>query len=234
MQLRDSLRYRGDALEWHVSLISRLRKAALAHLQTLLGRDPNAPGDMLRISVREQQYAFDDVAFNAIALLDYVGNIVAYSLYSAPHQKAKWKKAAGYAHDADFERRKTGGNRISSTGVGQAIRDAHRSLFSRLVEYRSELLHYLTLPAGGKVTTNFTRDEITFELGATAPDAFSKWCTIPEYKDRPKEIPMEVAGAWVRDETLRVATLILKELERELRREAGRDPDGTDKLIQML
>jgi hypothetical protein len=38
----------------------------------------------------------------------------------------------------------------------------------------------------------------------------------------------------VRDETLRAATLILKELERELRREAGRDPDGTDRLIQML
>jgi hypothetical protein len=75
---------------------------------------------MLRISVREQQYAFDDVAFNAIALLDYVGNIVAYSLYSAPHQKAKWKKAAGYAHDAEFERRKTGGSRISRTGIGQA------------------------------------------------------------------------------------------------------------------
>ncbi len=239
MRLRDSLTYRGDALAWHVSLISRLRKAAVAHLQEVVGRDPNAPGDMLQISTREQQFAFDDVVFNAIALLDYVGNVVAFSLYGEPHQKAKWKKAEQFARDAAFEQKETGGTRISDTDIGRTIRGVHRTLYSRLVEYRSELLHYLTVPAGGKVSTNFRRNEagsfdITAELGATAPEAFSKWCTIPEYKDRPKEIPIEVAGAWVRDEAQRAASLILKELERELRREAGRDPDGKDRVIQML
>jgi hypothetical protein len=96
MLLRDSLIYRSGSVTWHTSLISRLRKAAVAHLQAVFGRDPNALGDMLRISAREQQFAFDDVVFNAIALLDYIGNIVAFSLYGEPHQRAKWKRAEHY------------------------------------------------------------------------------------------------------------------------------------------
>jgi hypothetical protein len=236
MRLRDSLIYRSDAISWHALLMGRLRQAAVAQLQASFGRDANRPSDILRISAREQQFTFDDVVFNAIALLDYVGNAVAFSLYGEPHQKAKWKRAERYAR-ADYERRETGGNRISSTGIGRAIRDAHRSLQSGLVEYRSELLHYQTLPAGGDVRTEFTRNragsfDVDMKLRATAPEAFLKWCPVPGYEAG--TIPIEAAGAWVRDETQRIATRILKELERELRREAGRDPDGTEKLIQIL
>jgi len=217
--------------------MGRLRKAAVAQLQASFGRDANAPSDLFRISAQEQQFTFDDVVFNAIALLDYVGNAVAFSLYGEPHQKAKWKKAERFARDPDYERRETGANRISSAVIGQAIRDTHRALQSGLVEYRSELLHYQTLPAGGDVRTEFTRNtagsfEVDIKLKTTAPKAFLKRCPVPGYEAG--TIPIEAAGAWVRDETQRRATEILKELERELWREAGRDPDGTDKLIQIL
>jgi len=239
MLLRESLIYRSDAIAWHTSLISRLQRGASAQMESMFGRDPNAPGDIARISAREQQFAFDDVIFNAISLFDYVGNTVAFSLYGEPHQKAKWTRVEHYARDPIFEKKATGGTRISESGLGSTIHRNHVTLYARLMEYRSELLHYHTAPAGGEVSTQLQRNDsgsfdASTKLGITAPEPFSKWCVVPGYKDRPNKLPIELAGAWVCEQTQNGAIAILKELERELRREAGRDPDGTDRLVQML
>jgi hypothetical protein len=69
MRLRDSLIYRSEAAIWHLVLMSRLQVSALERLRSTLS-EPNAPHDIMHSSAREQQFAFDDVVFNTIAIVE--------------------------------------------------------------------------------------------------------------------------------------------------------------------
>jgi hypothetical protein len=56
---------------------------------------------------------------------------------------------------------------------------------------------------------------------------------VPGYEQDPAKAPLQAAAEWVNAESHRRAQAILRELERDLRKEVGGDPDATDRVISM-
>jgi hypothetical protein len=237
MKLRDSLIYRSEAIIWHVTLQSRMQEQALATLRSTFP-DPNAPRDIMRATAREQQFVFDDVVFNCIALFDYVANIVGFAYYGDRRRKAKWDRIQKYARDEEFDRRAHTNVRIAGSAVGALIRESQDALVSPLSDYRADLIHYETVPAGGRVTTRLENTssgklDLSFELKITVPKPFARRFVVPGYEADPAKATLVRAAEWVTTESHGRCKRILRELERDLRREAGRDPDGTDRVIDL-
>ncbi|HEY9428562.1 MAG TPA: hypothetical protein VIR34_15505 [Gemmatimonadaceae bacterium] len=237
MKLRDSLIYRSEAIIWHVTLLSRMQEQALAKLHSTFP-DPNAPHDIMRAVAREQQFVFDDVVFNCIALFDYVANMVGFAYYGDRRRKAKWDRIQKYARDKEFDRRDHATVRIAGTAVGELIRDSQEAFVSPLSDYRADLIHYETVPASGGVTTRLERNtsgasDLSFDLNITVPKPFARRFAVPGYETDATKATLVRAVEWVAAESHARCKTILRELERDLRREAGRDPDGTDRVIDM-
>jgi hypothetical protein len=237
MKLRDSLIYRSEAIIWHVTLLSRIQEQALAKLHSTFP-NPNAPYDIMRATAREQQFVFDDVVFNCMALFDYVGNIVGFAYYGDQRRKAKWNRIQKYARDAEFDRRDNVNVRIAGSTVGELIRESHDALVSPLSDYRADLIHYETVPVGGGVTTRLAKNsggtsDLSFDLKITVPKPFARRFVVPGYEADAAKATLVHAAEWVAGQSHARCRRILRELERDLRREAGRDPDGTDRVIDM-
>lgn len=237
MKLRDSLIYRSEAISWHVTLLSRMQEQALAKLHSTFP-DPNAPYDIMRATAREQQFVFDDLVFNCIALFDYVANMVGFAYYGDRRRKAKWDRIQKYARDEEVDRRDHVNVRIAGSAVGELIRDSQVALVSPLSDYRADLIHYETVPAGGGVATRLERNssgtsDLSFDLTITVPKPFARRFVVPGYETDATKVTLRRAAEWVATESHARCRRILRELERDLRREAGRDPDGTDRLIDM-
>jgi hypothetical protein len=84
--LRDSLLFRAGSLGYHVDLLRRQFHAyfARAHApQAILGSQ-----DILYSARQDITYLTDDVLFNSISLLDYVGNFVGFALTK---NRSTWK-----------------------------------------------------------------------------------------------------------------------------------------------
>jgi hypothetical protein len=237
MRLRDSLIYRGEALSWHGSLIDWLQNGALHRLRNTFP-DPNAPGEIVRSAAREQQFAFDDVVFNAIALFDYVGNTIGFAFYGDQRRKAKWDRIQKYARDEAFDTRDHANPRVSGTEVGELVVRAESELVAPLSDYRAALIHYETVPAGGGVTTRLTCDDagigqVDFELSITVPEPFAKRFIVPGHEADPRKAPLREAASWIAGQVFARSTAILRALEKDLRGEGGGDLEGTDRLIVM-
>lgn len=237
MKLRNSLIYRSEAIIWHVTLLSRMQEQAVAKLHSTF---PNlkAPYDIMRATAREQQFVFDDVVFNCIALFDYVANMIGFAYYGDRRRKAKWDRIQKYARDEEFDRRDHVNVRIAGSAVGGLIRESQDSLVSPLSDYRADLIHYETVPAGGGVTTRLEKNsggtsDLSFDLMITVPKPFARRFVVPGYEADAAKATLVRAAEWVAGQSYARCRRILRELERDLRREAGRDPDGTDRVIDL-
>lgn len=233
LRLRDSLIYRAEAVDWHSMLVAHLVKSALTRLESSFP-NPNAREDILRMTTREQQFAFDDVIFNIIALFDYVGNTIGFAFYGDHRRKAKWDRIERYARSEEFERRDNTHARVSTSEVGELVRRVHQEFVKPLSDYRAELIHYETDPAKGSVRTRFGPNEqgafdIDFDISVKVPDRFSRYLSIPGYEATP--CSLTVAAKWLANESQRWASAVLLKLERELKREAGVDPNSSKRSI---
>jgi hypothetical protein len=236
-RLRDSLLYRSDAAVWHSSALSRMQENALLRLKANFAK-PNATGDIMRASAREQQFMFDDVVFNTIALFDYLGNTVGFYFYGDRRRKAKWDRIQRYARDAAFDQRDHEVSRVAGSEVGERVMAAHKAFVAPLSDYRADLIHYDTAPAGGGVQTKMDQNEagsfdLSFELTITVPKPFARRFTVPGYETDPSKATLPEASSWLILESHRLAKGILRELERDMRGEGGGDPDGQDRVIFM-
>jgi hypothetical protein len=235
--LRDSLGYRSGATAWHLAQLSAVQSSAVTRMRQSMMM-PNATGDIMRSAARIQQYLFDDVVFNAIALFDYVANMVGLAFYGDRRRKAKWATIQKFARDPDTERKSHPAQRISERPIGALIIAAEETFVGPLSDYRAALIHYETVPAGGGVETRLgaaakNSSGISFELAITVPKPFTRRLVVPGFEQDPTKAPLLKAAEWVNAETHYRSTAILRQLERDLREESGRDPDGTDRLITM-
>lgn len=192
----------------------------------------------MRRSAREQQFLFDDVVFSTIALFDYLGNTVGFYFYGDRRRKAKWDRIQRYARDAEFDLKDHKHPRIGGSELGVLIARTHKDFVAPLSDYRADLIHYETLPAGGGVSTNMQQNargsfDLSFELTITVPKPFARRFTVPGYEADPSKATLPIASQWLINELHRLATGILRELERDMRREGGGDPDGDDRVIFM-
>jgi hypothetical protein len=177
----------------------------------------------------EHFYVFDDLIFNALALFDYVGNMVGFSLYGEQRRKAKWTRIERYARDPEFERKEHPKARISSSPLGQCIREVHASFVRALTDYRAALIHYEALVGPGQYRTTFGPDGPEYELHFQVPPAFKKLFTVPGYDAPDAELPLLTGANWLADRAGLEAKRVLRILELELRTEAG--PQSSVELI---
>lgn len=238
IRLRDSLIYRGEAVEWHVSMMRLLRQSGNRRLAEVL-HDKEREYHLLMLAGREQAYIFDDLIFNALALFDYTANFVGFAYYGDQRRKAKWDRIEHFARDNAYEVGRHPSARISTSPLGALVRSAHAELVYRLAEYRAEVIHYEARVGKGTYKWRYEdrgegKVQPIADLRIRVPEGFSKHFTVPGHEAAPSKTPLLAAANWVRDESLRRSNEILRELERDLRREAGADPEGTDYRIEMV
>lgn len=227
-RLRDSLAYRAESVRWHPSLISLVARSATRRLREVHKDEIKEIQLMLQIGA-EHFYVFDDLIFNALALFDYVGNMVGFSLYGEQRRKAKWTRIERYARNPEFERKEHPKARISSSSLGPCIREVHSSLVRALTDYRAALIHYEALVGPGQYSTRVGPDGPEYELHFQVPTVFTKLFTVPGYGAPNAELPLLVGANWLADRAELEAKRVLRVLELELRAEAG--PQSSVELI---
>jgi uncharacterized membrane protein len=206
-----------------------MQENALSRLRASFGK-PNATGDIMREAAREQQFMFDNVVFNTIALFDYLGNTVGFYFYGDRRRKAKWDRIQRYARDAAFDQKDHKAARVAGSDVGESVMAAHKAFVAPLSDY--------TALVGGGVRTKMDQNEagsfdLSFELTITVPKPFARRFTVPGYETDPSKATVPAASGWLIGESHRLAKEILRELERNMRGEGGGDPDGQDRVIFM-
>jgi hypothetical protein len=227
--IRDSTIYRADAIHWHCSLLETLQRGASDALHRSCPA-PDAPREILERTHKEQQFVFDDVMFNSVALFDYVGNWIGFALYGDQRRKAKWGRILKYAQDQKLDAKDNGKPRVFGHPIGTKVKDTENEFLRPLADYRAALIHYETIPAGGTVSTNFTNKpdgsaEVGHELTVSVPKPFADELTVPGFEGEPAKAPLIDAARWIETETRRRAASLLHELESALSDEVSRRSD---------
>jgi hypothetical protein len=233
--LRESVVYRAEALAWHASMLDLLNRAAPRRLAAV-EQDDAAEYQLLIHIAYEHFYLFDDLAFNALSLFDYVGNTVGFTLYGDQRRKARWDRIEHFARDAAYETRAHTTPRISGTPLGRCISSVQAAFVGQLAEVRASLIHYEALFGPGTFTKSYGADTdsgIAYSLDFRVHPAFGKRLVVPGYELAPAEAPLLEAAHWLASEACHCASGILHELERTLRMEGGYTPDGLDGVIDI-
>lgn len=227
LDMRESLEYRFSAIGLHAGILRAYQQRALQDLANTLTDGNQDSYDIVYTARRQQQMLFDSVIFNVLALFDYIGNAVGFSFYghTSGGTKWKWKRAVQYAANADAEQAKHGSRRYSQSAVARCVASVDKSWIRRLEEYRAELIHYKTEPAGGNNTVSFKQGgPVTVTLTVTTPPAFTKWVNMPGKKSKEGVFVLEAAD-WLILQTQASACQIVDVLVQELERDPA-PPDG--------
>lgn len=233
LSLRDSLSYRSEALSWHLQLLRLLKTSAEQRLDDSFP-DHQREFELLMLAGFEQHWVFDDLVFNALSAFDYLGNLVGFVYYGERRRKSKWDRVQKCARDRNYELQQNEATRISGGLAGPVISAAHTTLVSGLADYRAALIHYEALVGTGVLNTAHsenTRRGISHELVVHPPREFYKLLrrSSPETGE-----PLQAAALWLLDRCDTALYDILRALERDLRIEAGENPDTRDGAIEMI
>jgi hypothetical protein len=143
--LRDSMLYRAESIGFHTDLLkahfSRFNQEAVVRYRA-------APGNPLFLLQCRNVLTFlsDDVLFNSLSMLDYVGNLVGCTVSGPDSQKWKWNGAAKAALDKQ--------HKLSATEAGKLLASLHKEWIDRLHGVRSQIIHErVTLGDGGQTIT---------------------------------------------------------------------------------
>jgi hypothetical protein len=233
MRLRDSLSYRSEALRWHAHLLRVLKASAERRLDEAFP-DREKEFHLLVLAGSEQHWTFDDLVFNALAAFDYLGNFVGFAYYGDRRRKAKWDRIQKYARDADCELQQNGSARVSRGLAGPQIKDIDDNLVRGLSNYRAALIHYEALVGKGTLDTKLgveTSRRVAHTLRIRPPPQFYEYLR----RDSPQEEELlQDAAEWIVVQCERGIRAVLHELQRDLRIEAGYDPDSRDGAIEMV
>lgn len=236
--LRNSIQYRTDAVAWHASMLELLHRSAIRKLAASYP-DQRAEYDIVFQVSNELHFVFDDLAFNAVALFDYVANFVGFALHGEHRRKAKWDRIQKYARDGVYEAKENASARVAGSRVGKQLLASHSALVDQLSEYRHRLIHQEALMGKAHSKAVFTpagtsEYRVDFELLVTVPAEFTK--RLPESGPTGRDARTSIvhAGRWLSECVEVQGRRLLRELERDLREEAGLDPDGDDTNIQIV
>jgi hypothetical protein len=159
--LRDSLTYRAQSVVYHLNF---MRGQLAAYQAQALSQFRTAPGSPVFLMQCQHALTFlaDDVIFNVMSMLDYLGNLVGCTILGPNVRKLKWNGAVKAARDKS--------NRLSTTTTGRLMIDLHAQWIDRLHGIRSRLIHeYVQLGDGGQKIT-FENDQMVCRLRFELPN----------------------------------------------------------------
>jgi hypothetical protein len=203
--LRDSVLYRADSLIYHVDLVKRQFASfeARAYEKKFSGREQE-----LLLSARAAlTFLFDDVLFNAMSMLDYCGNLIAFAVEGPDEQKKKWVGVARSANDP--------ATKLWGSPAAQKIRAAHREWVQKFLDLRSKVIHDRSTLGDGRMLTTFEDDalrhRLTFPL-APRTVAHLKFLT----KNSEGEADLSDAAEQVAEKAIETARTVIAQLLEDL------------------
>jgi hypothetical protein len=153
--LRDSMLYRAESVGYHVDLLKWQFATFTQQSQLIVGSGakPHLIGFRKVLT-----FLSDDILFNSISMLDYVGNLVSCTLSGPNDQRLKWNGVVKAARDRT--------NPLAAKAAARMMLTLHKEWIDRLHGARSEIIHErITLGDGGRT--------ITFPGGTHLPSTLS-------------------------------------------------------------
>ena len=212
LAIRDSIIYRFDSMCFHVVLMTARQLEALKSLE----KEPPTfdERDLLESLARQHQFLFDDIIFNTISLLDYLGNIVGLGFYGAHLTKMNWNGAYEYAKRYAQGSKK---NRIFGSPTAECLIRHHQEWVNRLYKYRARLIHDKEQKTGGSIAMIWQGD-LWHELTITAPKSFVKVFPVSTDKLCDGELQAILGGFLLVEKTASAAIEMMKCLREDMAR----------------
>jgi hypothetical protein len=214
--LRDSV-HRAQSVGFHIDLL----KSHFGELGRMAGARwfaaPGNPEFLLRCR-NVLTFLSDDVLFNSLSMLDYLGNLVGYIISGPNAQRLKWNGAAKAALDSK--------HKLSTTETGRVIARLHREWIDRLHVVRSEIIHERVALGDGGQTISFQQDSfaatLDFHLPAGVPKRLKFLQDIADEKGRVDVVAgSEVIGLRAIDAARSTTAALLQDLGGRVQPPAG-------------
>jgi hypothetical protein len=207
--LRNSMLYRAEAVGFHVDLLrwhltSFLRRANADVLTNQ--KDPSFLHNCRNVLT----FLSDDILFNAISMLDYVGNLAGYTLAGPNWQSKKWN---GIVRGARDQR-----NPIASTTVGKLMVVLHAEWVDKLHDVRSRIIHERIILGDGGQELTLNKDNtfvstLTFQL---PPIVVKRLGFLQDFRDSDGRIDIVVGAEQIALRAIDVASSVMAALRRDL------------------
>jgi len=112
--------------------MSILRRFIEAHIKKYEGNngDTGEQLDLTFNAINQLSYCFDNLLFNLGLLSDYFGNYLGLCLYGPKFQTSKWSGFVNKTNDV-----------YAGKDFGSLLAKEHREWFTRLHEYRGDIIH---------------------------------------------------------------------------------------------
>lgn len=159
-ELFDSVKWRLDAIEFHISLTHdwhELHEEAIAFSDL---PDPNR--SFLKRGVQQTSFLFDDIVFNAVSLFDYLACLAVQVHLDWERSQLEWPKLISRLR-----------NELPNDQPASVIPVAerwNRRLVAKLVRYRGEVIHLRSDSPGGAIERDLL--EGTSKLRVDQPERF--------------------------------------------------------------
>jgi len=215
LAIRDSIIHRFDSMCFHVVLMIERQLAALRSLEKESSTFDER--DLLESLARQHQFLFDDIIFNTISLLDYLGNIVGLAFHGAHLNNMNWNGAYRYAKDYARGAKKLGQNRIFGSSTADCLIRHHEEWANKVCEYRNRLIHDKEQKTGGSIAMIWQGD-LWHELTITAPKSFVKVFPVSTDKLCDGELQAILGGVLLVEKTASAAIEMMKCLREDMAR----------------
>jgi hypothetical protein len=158
--VRDSIIYRGWAINWHFELLCNQRDSLNRELRGRIQEALYSPEPLIHARAK-QFFVFDDLIFNVISLFDYIGNLIGFIYLGGSKLRLKWNGAFNAASDAS--------NPVSRAAVAELIRRNHKDWLNNLQAVRSDLTHFKMNLGRATQNINFKASDIETAFHITLP-----------------------------------------------------------------
>ncbi len=205
--LRDSMLYRAESVGYHIDLLKWQFAAFTQQSQSM-----NAPGASLHLLGFRKILTFlsDDILFNSISMLDYVGNLIGCTLSGPNNQRLKWNGVVKAARDKI--------NPLSARAAAKTMLALHKEWIDKLHGARSEIIHErITLGDGGRTITfpEGTRllSTLSFEMPSTV---VKRLAFLPTFADTEGRVQLVVGAEQIALRAIDAAKVVMTALLEDL------------------
>jgi hypothetical protein len=161
--LRENLSYRMESSVFHLQLISYVKQRGIEKLREAETTDN--PVYLIKI-VREVFFTFDDLIFNLLSQIDYLGNLIGY-IYLGEHKKSlQWNGIVKTCRDPK--------NKFENKELRDYILSEDKRFIDHLYRYRSDLIHYNKDGSEAVHCINEREEDSIHTLSIEAPEKFRK------------------------------------------------------------
>jgi hypothetical protein len=161
-EIRGSLRYRINAIKYHLIILIDQRKGINEHIQKHFANGTANPGSIEHL-ILHHYYFFDDVIFNLLSMFDYLSAMIGYMFENKYY---KWNSLVRSAR-----------NNTSIIGKETFLNklvDLHTAWVDPLIEFRSDIIHRSPKFGDGSLNKGGYKKYIPNFTTIKVPDKLSK------------------------------------------------------------